>query len=266
MNAALGLLAVLFVMLAPGDAAADGLPDPVAVAEAAIGNSLPEVSLTNIDGERVPLSRFRDRPLLLSMIYTGCADVCPLIIENLRPAVEIAQSALGEESFAVITIGFDTRNDTPERMRSFARSRGIDLPNWWFLSASRESIDALAAAVGFTIVPSAGGFGHMAQVSIIDPQGRVYQQVVGGEFEAPAIVEPLKDLLFDNRKPLASLAGLAERVKLFCTVYNPNTGRYYFNYSLFIGIIIGLASLLTVLLWLVREFRLSGGPRGGAHP
>ena len=28
-------------------------------------------------------------------------------------------------------------------------------------------------------------------------------------------------------------------MKLFCTVYDPRTGRYYFDYSLFASIIIG---------------------------
>ena len=147
--------------------------------------------------------------------------------------------------------------------KSNFRGRGIDLPNWLFLSGDQGAIDRLADAVGFTITPSAGGFDHSAQVSVIDADGRVYQQIRGGVFNPPAVVEPLKDLMFGQRRTLASLEGITERIKLFCTVYNPNTGRYYFNYSLFIGLGIGIACLLLVLIWLVREFRL---PDGGAHP
>jgi protein SCO1/2 len=76
----------------------------------------------------------------------------------------------------------------------------------------------------------------------------------------------LKDLLFGQRRSILSIEGVTERIKLFCTVYNPNTGRYYFNYSLFIGIFIGLASLLLVLAWLIREYKISGRPGGSAHP
>ena len=106
----------------------------------------------------------------------------------------------------------------------------------------------------------------MAQVSVIDSDGRIYQQVRGGTFNPPAIVEPLKNLMFGQRQTLLSVQGITERIKLFCTVYNPNTGRYYFNYSLFVGMGIGFACLLLLLAWLVREFRLSGGSGGGAHP
>ncbi len=260
-------LVALFAFLFATDAPAATLPtesDAIASSQAAIGNVLPKLTFTDTNGRQVALDDYRGRPLLVSLVYTGCADVCPTIIDNLHPAVEIAQAALGDDSFSVVTIGFDPRNDTPARMRSFARSRGVDLPNWNFLSGSATDIDQLIKSVGFVMVPSAAGFDHMAQVSIIDTDGRIYQQIYGGIFEVPAVVEPLKDLVFGRRKPLLSLSGIADRVKLFCTVYNPNTGRYYFNYSLFIGIAIGLACLALVLFWLVREFFRSGGPRKGA--
>ena len=215
---------------------------------------------------RAALSRWpnmQGRPLLYQSCLYRMYRCLPAIIDNLYPAVETAQEALGKDSFSVITIGFDTRHDTPERMVSFARSRGIDLPNWSFLAGSAETVKQLTDTIGFTIVPSAGGFDHMAQVSIIDGKGQIYQQVYGGIFDAPAIVEPLKDLVFDRSRSVFSVGGIVDRVKFFCTVYNPNTGRYYFNYSLFIGIAIALACLGTILGWLIREFRGSDGPGQG---
>lgn len=260
------LFAILFV-IAPASASEQSLEEQaVARSEAAIGGQLPALTFTDTRGGKVALQDLRGKPLLISLVYTGCTDVCPAIIENLRPAIEIGQSALGADSFTTLTIGFDTRHDTPDRMKSFARERGVDLPNWFFLSASQQTVNKLADATGFAIVPSAGGFDHMAQVSVVDANGRIYQQVRGGTFNPPAIVEPLKDLMFGQRQSLLSIEGVAERIKLFCTVYNPNTGRYYFNYSLFVGIGIGIACLLLLLTWLVREFRLSGRPGGGAHP
>ncbi len=232
--------------------------------EAAIGQQLPPMTFTDVNNSKVRLADLRGKPLLISLVYTGCTDVCPMVIQNLRPAIEAAQNALGEMSFTTVTVGFNTRRDTPERMRSFARAQGVDLPNWLFLSSDQSTVEELADATGFTIVPSAGGFDHMAQVSVIDADGRIYQQIMGGVFNSPTIVEPLKDLMFGTRKPFLSISGIAERIKLFCTVYNPNTGRYYFNYSLFIGIGIGLACLMSILLWLMREFSISDNSGDGA--
>lgn len=231
----------------------------IALSQAALGQRLPELAFTDTSGRTVRLSDYRGKPLLISMIYTGCADVCPTLLESLYPAVEAGRRALGEDSFAVITIGFDIRNDTPGRLRLFARSRGIDLPNWSFLAADEESLDALAKAVGFGIYSRAGGFDHLAQVSLIDAEGRVSQQIYGAIFEPPVIIDPLKALILRRSAPLKSLDILVDRIRYFCTVYDPKSGRYYFNYSLFISVGIGLLSFSLIVLALLREWCRSSG-------
>lgn len=249
------MLAALFFATPAG---ADSQPDvegALTASQIALGRPLPDLSFVDTAGKRISLSDYQGRPLLISMIYTGCSNVCPTLIESLRPSVVAAREALGENTFHVVTVGFDGRNDTPERLRSYAKMHDAELPEWSFLSADQETLDKLAQAVGFTILAFAGGFEHMAQVSVVDQKGALYQQVYGGTFEPPAIVEPLKDLVLGQRHPLASLNGIADRVRLFCTVYNPRTGRYYFNYSLIIGYVIGAACLLLVLMVLIREQR-----------
>lgn len=218
---------------------------------------LPDLTFTDTENRPVRLSQYLGKPLLISMIYTGCVDVCPTLLESLNPAIEAAQKALGEDSFASITVGFDVRHDTPSRLRSYARARGIDLPNWKFVAADQESLDTLARAVGFGIYSRAGGFDHLAQVSVIDGRGRLYQQIYGTGFEPPLIVDPLKALVFGRDEPVRSFEGLLDRIRYFCTVYDPNSGRYYFNYSIFLTIGIGLASFAAILSALVREWRRS---------
>lgn len=249
------VVSLLGALLAAPSAAASNAEEAITLSQAALGQQLPDLAFTDTEGRRVRLSDYRGKPLLVSMIYTGCADVCPTLIESLHPAVKVAQRALGEDSFAVVTVGFDTRNDTPTRLRSFARTRGIDLRNWTFLSADEESLDALAKAVGFGIYSRAGGFDHLAQVSLIDGKGRVSQQIYGSVFEPPVIVDPLKVLVFGRGEPLRSLDGLIDRIRWFCTIYDAKSGRYYFSYSLFISIGIGLASFSLIVMALIREWR-----------
>ena len=225
--------------------------------QGAIGSTVPNLTFQSIVDGDISLAGLRGKPLLVNLIYTGCADVCPAIIESLAPAVNAAEEALGKGSFNVITVGFDTRNDTPERMRSFARAHNAGGDNWYFVGTDKETVDRLSTAVGFEIFPSAGGFDHMAQVTILDGNGMIYDQVYGGSFAPPAIVEPLKRLILGRERSVFSLAGLGDRVKLFCTVYDPRTGRYYFSYALPISIIIGAGCLLGILVFLVKELRKS---------
>lgn len=227
------------------------------LSQGAIGGSVPDLAFQDAEGKRINLAELRGKPLLITLIYTGCTSVCPTIIESLAPAVEAAEGILGPGSFNVLTIGFDTRNDTPDRMRSFARAHRAGGDNWRFAGSDQETMDRLSAAVGFSFFSSAGGFDHMAQVTVLDKTGAIYQQVYGSTFGPPAIVEPLKQLILGGERSVFSLAGLSDRVKLFCTVFDPNTGRYYFNYSLFVSIFIGVACLLGILAFLVRETRKS---------
>lgn len=251
----LTLILIAAGTLAAGAVETDKEARALATSRAALGTLLPDIVLQDTKGNPVPLSRYRGKPLLVTLVYTSCADVCPTLIETLYPAVEQAQAALGADSFSVITVGFDVRNDTPERMRLMARSRGVDLPGWQFLAADQKNLDALARAVGFAFYGRPGGFDHLAQVSLVDAEGRLHSQVYGAVFEPPVIVEPLKDLVFGRYRPVASFQGIIDRIKLFCTVYDPNSGRYVFDYSLFAGIAIGVACLSLVLGFLIREWR-----------
>lgn len=234
----------------------------LATSQSVLGGQVPDLQFRAVDGGNLSLGELRGKPLLLTLIYTGCADVCPAVIESLAPAVQTAEDVMGDGSFSVVTIGFDTRNDTPERMRSFARQHNAGDENWHFLASDAQTMERLTQAVGFNYFSSAGGFDHMAQVTVIDKYGKVYRQIYGSTFEPPQIVEPLKDLIFGRENSVFSFSGLADRVKLFCTVYNPNTGRYYFNYSLFVSIVIGAGSLGLVLYVLVRESRKTMRPDG----
>lgn len=236
-------------------AAASRDSEALSASQAVIGRTVPDLTFTGTRGERISLTAFRGKPLLLTLIYTGCADVCPTVIETLRPAIAAAQEALGAESFNVLTVGFDSRNDTPDRLRSFARQHGDDDPRWTFAAGDIQTIGALSDAVGFIFEASAGGFSHTAQVTVLDRQGQVYAQIYGDSFSTPGIVEPLKGVVWGRERSLFTFGGLTDRVKLFCTVFDPRTGRYSFDYSLFVSIVIGAVCLALVLAALVRETR-----------
>jgi protein SCO1/2 len=227
----------------------------VATSQAAIGKPLEDYLLYDRQGRPVKLSEYQGKPLLISMIFTSCHHVCPAITRHLATAVEAAREAMGEDSFQVLTVGFDTPVDTPDAMRVFAKKQSIDDPNWAFLSGSADDIARLVDNIGFVYYPSPRGFDHINQVTVIDRDGVVYRQVYGAAFELPWLVEPIKELVYNRPQPGDHVgAGLLNRIKLFCTVYDPNTGRYKFDYSLFIGMAIGAIALLSVIFWLLLEY------------
>lgn len=221
----------------------------------AIGQTIGDYELLDRHGASVKLREdYAGKPLVVSMIFTSCHHVCPATTKRLAKAVEAAQEALGTDSFSVVTIGFDVATDTPQAMAAFARRQGVDATNWKFLSASSETIGKISSDLGFIYFPSPRGFDHIIQSSVIDRDGVVYSQVYGVNFELPWLVEPLKEIVFNRPSSAGHMfGGLIDKVKLFCTVYDPTTGRYRFDNSLFVQMAVGATMILAILIYLFRE-------------
>jgi protein SCO1/2 len=226
------------------------------LSQAAIGKSLGEYSFVSADGRNIRLQDYAGKPLLVSMIFTSCHHICPTTTKHIQQTTLAAQEVLGKDSFEIVSIGFDTANDTPEAMKSFARQQGVYADNWQFLSATPATIEQLSEDLGFQYFASPRGFDHLIQLSMIDREGKVYSQVYGMKYELPALVEPLKQLVL-NRPESAGhpISGLVDRVRLFCTVYNPATGRYEIDNTLFIQIAVGFMMVFSITFYLVREAR-----------
>lgn len=226
----------------------------LARSQAAMGQPVGDHEFLDGNGQRITLAALRGKPVVISLIYTSCYHICPTVTTNLAKVVKVARDALGDDSFSVLTIGFDTANDTPDRMRVFARQRGIEIPDWHFVSANAGTLERLSEELGFSYFSTPKGFDHLIQTTVLDTQGTVYRQIYGMAPEPPALVEPLKELLYGNPVAATPLASLMNNIKLFCTVYDPTTGRYHFDYSLFVAIAIGLLSLGGTGIFIARAW------------
>jgi len=229
--------------------------------QSAIGRHLADHVLRDTAGNNVQLSRYRGKPLVVSLIYTSCYHICPTTTRHLAKVVKTARHALGEDSFNVITIGFDTAKDTPEAMRVFAKQQGMDVNGWDFLSADAATLEGIAKNLGFVFFATPKGFDHLIQATVIDAQGKIYRQVYGMNFETPLLVEPLKELAFGQQPNQTVLAGVWSKVKLFCTTYDAASDSYKFDYSLFIGMAIGIVIIGSIVIFLFREIRRNRVPR-----
>ncbi len=234
----------------------------LAFSQAALNRTIGSYQFLDQDKKQIDITQYRGKPLVVSLIYTSCHHICPTLTNNLAEVVEIAQDALGEDSFSVITIGFDTAVDTPERMHLFARERNINLAGWSFLSTDKETINAFSDDVGFIFFESAKGFDHLSQTTLLDAKGKVYRQIYGVEYDPPLLVEPLKELIFDRRSESNMVEGWVKNIRLFCTLYDPLSGRYKFDYSLFIGLTIGFIILCALAVFIIREWRRNNEQSG----
>jgi protein SCO1/2 len=231
-----------------------------ALSQGAIGKQVDNFVLLDRQGRPVELSRYRGKPLLVTFIYTACFQVCPTITRNLQKAVDSTVSVMGAERFNVISIGFNQPFDSPAALRDFARQYGIHLPNWEFLSPAPAIVGDLTTNFGFSYVATPAGFDHINQVTLVDATGRIVRQVYGEKFTAEDLAEPLKLLITGSAIPpeVGTLQEIMERVRILCSIYDPLTGRYRTNYSLyfqFAGFLtfVGFMIYLSINFWRNRR-------------
>lgn len=226
------------------------------LSQAAIGRQLADPVLLDRQGKPVRLSQYRGKPLLVSFIYTGCFQVCPTSTRALRDAIEPLARTFGMGNFNVLSIGFNQPADSPAAMRDFSKQHGVDAPNWDFLSPPAASVDALTRDFGFSYLATPSGFDHVLGVTVVDAEGRIYAQVYGERMNADQLGEPLRLLLRNAPMPAQlDLAGLIERVRLVCTVYDASTGRYRYDYGLILEIAGGVTFALCMLVFFALELR-----------
>lgn len=213
------------------------------VSQAALGRQVGDYAFFDREGRRVRLADYRGKPLVVNFVYTGCSQVCPVATRFLAQAIQNAQQALGPGKFNAVTIGFNVPFDTPLAMKNFAARHGVSLPDWEFLSPNRETVAALTADFGFSYALTAGGFDHITQLTLVDPQGRIVRQIYGDGFELPLLVEPLKQMVAGQPTLADSAAQALDKIRILCTIYDPALGRYRLNYGLFIALFVGLSVL-----------------------
>ncbi len=128
------------------------------------GTRLPDFSLRNQDGDTVTAAALRDRPAVVTFIYSTCEDTCPGQVQSIRGALD----DLGRD-VPVIAVSVDPANDTRETARAFLLEQSMT-GRMDFLLGSREQLEPLWKAFG--IAPQRDGRDHSAYTVLVDGEGR----------------------------------------------------------------------------------------------
>ena len=172
---------------------AAALADPSAPSGASLYNL--EATWTNQDGASVKLGDFAGKPVVLAMGYTACKAMCPAIVADMmRIEKHLPAGAADRVRFAFFS--FDSEADTPERLRLYADSHGLDLNRWTLLRGDDDAVRELSAALDVPFRPNdQNGFDHAAVISVLDEKGEIVFQRRGPQASSDELLVRLRGLL-----------------------------------------------------------------------
>jgi protein SCO1/2 len=164
-----------------------GPAKPVLVA---IGQPVPDFTLTDQRGDRISLSDLRGRVVVVTFVYTRCPlpDYCPRMIANLDAVRRRFSSELGRD-LALLTVTFDPMYDTPEQLRAYAERYKANVPGWHFLTGSSGDIARVCAAFGVEYWPEEGLITHTLQTALVDREGRLAATIEGKDYSSRQLVD-----------------------------------------------------------------------------
>ena len=132
-----------------------------------------EARLSDQNGARRTLAATRGHVAFITMFYSNCDNVCPLIIETLK----MTESELGEAKRAELRatlVSLDPAHDTSAQLKILAAQRRIDESRWALLTTDARTVRKIAALLGIQYRRLGNGqFNHSSILILLDPNGRV---------------------------------------------------------------------------------------------
>jgi protein SCO1 len=227
----------LVVAALPGVAAAQqmGIPAaslPMMVQGVGIDQNLNaqlplELKFKDENGQTVRLGQyFRDKPVVLALVYYECPGLCDLILNGLSHTMEQISLNVGSD-YEVVTVSFNPKETW--QLANAKKANYVEKYNrsgakegWHFLTGDEASIKSLADTVGFHYKydPVNNQFAHASAIYVITPEGRIARYFYGIEYKP-------RDFRLGLVEASANKIGTtADQVLLFCYHYDPTTGKY----------------------------------------
>lgn len=179
------------------------------------------------DGNDVTIGSLIDKPTILLPIYFTCPNSCSINLANLAQAMQRMKLRAGRD-YRAIALSFDDRetpDDARRAKRNYLKLLDEDFPEdqWRFVTGSRQSIDAVLDAIGFSYKALADGtFIHPSMLAVLGEDGTIIKYVYGtfiaGDVEL-GVAEAVKGV------PATSI----KRFLDYCFNYDPAAGGSVFQ-------------------------------------
>lgn len=185
-----------FVPTAPASPASTASPRSSAITPqpnrgVAVGDRIPDFTLTDQTGHAVRLSQMRGEPVAVTFLYTRCpiATACPLTATRFA---KLDSMLKGKGFGRLLTISIDPEHDTPKVLADYARRLGADPARWKFLTGDPKAVADVASSFGVVYYPEKGQVVHAQAAAVVDPAGRLAAIYFGQMWEPEILLSDLE--------------------------------------------------------------------------
>jgi protein SCO1 len=158
-------------------------------------NCLTDTKLVDQNGNKVSLASLKGKPMVVDFIYTSCPGPCMMETAKLANVALRLGSDLGSK-VTIVSISVDPEHDGPKQLLDYSRQQGADEKGWYFLTGSPRDVDR--ALAGFKIsreIGPDGSVGHLVDMMLIGPDGRLVNEYNGEVVKAESIVDDVRKTL-----------------------------------------------------------------------
>ncbi|MGN7358774.1 SCO family protein [Paenibacillus sp. SAF-054] len=159
-----------------------------------------DFSFENVDGKTVSRDDTKGKVRLFYFFYTSCPDVCPVTTFLLS---QTQKQLINDGTFAkdaeFVSISFDPKVDTREKIKEFADKFYVDYNGWYFLRGEDQKIRDLAEKsfkIGI-MGDNKDNFAHSNIIALVDRDNKVRKLYNANDTDnvtAESLAKDVKDL------------------------------------------------------------------------
>lgn len=157
-----------------------------------------DARLTGQDGKARTWASLRGKPRLVSMFYTSCQYICPLIVDSGK-GVERALTPAQRGRLGIVLVSMDPARDTPAALQEVVAKRKLDTSRWLLTSPRPGDVRSIAGLLDVRYRGLADGeFNHTSSLVLLDAEGRIVARTEKmGSQPDPEFLAQVRTLLGD---------------------------------------------------------------------
>ncbi len=190
----------------------------LAVTGTQLNQPVPDIPLTDQDGQPFRLSDLRGKVVVVYPFLTDCREICPMTTAAFIKMARALDAAGLRNEVALLEVTVDPERDTPERLHAYAE---LSSASWTMLTGSPKNLGRFWAFFGvstertaiespgpidwYTHEPATYDVGHTPALMFIDAQGNERIVLVGTADVGRQLPSQLEAMLSDQgRQNLAA--------------------------------------------------------------